>query len=130
MHSNMNNVAFFEIQASQPERLAAFYAAVFGWEFERDIDAPILYYRTKNLDSPIGAVLERPAKTPPNEFGTNAFTCSMQVISFAETEKKILENGGRTAMPKFAVPGKCWQGYFVDSDNNVFGIFEVDMNAA
>lgn len=29
-------------------------------------------------------------------------------------------------MPKFAIAGRCWQGYFVDLDNNVFGIFEVD----
>jgi len=33
-------------------------------------------------------------------------------------------------MAKFAVPGRCWQGYFLDTDNNVFGIFEVDGNAA
>ena len=25
-------------------------------------------------------------------------------------------------MPKFAVPGRCWQGYFLDPDHNVFGI--------
>jgi predicted enzyme related to lactoylglutathione lyase len=126
----MNNLAYFEIQASQPEKLVEFYTAVFDWEFERDIDAPILYYRTKNLTNPIGAILERPTLTPPNEYGTNAFTCSMQVFSFTETEKRITEHGGRVAMPKFAIPGKCWQGYFVDTDNNVFGIFEVDSAAA
>ena len=32
-------------------------------------------------------------------------------------------------MPKFAVPGKCWQGYFLDADHNTFGILEVDANA-
>ena len=68
-------------------------------------------------------------KTPPTEFGTNAFTCSIQVENFDETEKTIIENGGKIAMPKFAVPSRCWQGYFIDLDNNVFGIFEVDENA-
>jgi hypothetical protein len=33
------------------------------------------------------------------------------------------------ALPKFAVPGKCWQGYFIDLDGNTFGIFEVDEGA-
>lgn len=28
-----------------------------------------------------------------------------------------------------AVPGKCWQGYFLDADHNTFGILEVDANA-
>jgi predicted enzyme related to lactoylglutathione lyase len=51
------------------------------------------------------------------------------VGNFDEKEKIITENGGKIAMPKFAIPGKCWQGYFLDPDNNVFGIFEPDENA-
>lgn len=53
----------------------------------------------------------------------------MQVESFDETAEKILANAGRVAMEKFAVPGTCWQGYFLDTENNVFGIFEADENA-
>ncbi len=34
-----------------------------------------------------------------------------------------------TALGKFAVPGKCWQGYFLDPEGNTFGIFEPDENA-
>ncbi|MEY5048235.1 MAG: hypothetical protein RLZZ175_1594 [Bacteroidota bacterium] len=41
----------------------------------------------------------------------------------------ILKNGGRIALPKFAIPSRCWQGYFLDKDNNTFGIFEVDSKA-
>ena len=68
-------------------------------------------------------------KTPPLEFGTNAFTCSIQVERFNTTAQIITDHGGQVAMPKFAVAGRCWQGYFIDTDNNVFGIFEVDENA-
>ena len=64
-----------------------------------------------------------------NEFGTNAFTCSVMVENFDKTALDISKNGGQVALPKFAVPGKCWQGYFIDIDNNVFGIFEVDEKA-
>ena len=28
-------------------------------------------------------------------------------------------------MTKFEIPGICWQGYFLDADNNTFGILEV-----
>jgi predicted enzyme related to lactoylglutathione lyase len=66
---------------------------------------------------------------PPVGGGTNAFVCSVQVENFDKTSELILKNGGQIALPKFAIPSRCWQGYFVDLDNNPFGIFEVDENA-
>jgi uncharacterized protein len=33
------------------------------------------------------------------------------------------------AMEKFAVPGVCWQGYFIDPDGNTFGLFQPDPQA-
>lgn len=55
--------------------------------------------------------------------------CSMQVEDFDAAAEAIIEKGGLVTMPKFAVPGKCWQGYFVDSEKNVFGIYEPDEEA-
>lgn len=124
----MNTIAYFEIQASEPEKLIKFYKNIFGWNFVKEEWAPIEYYRIET-DGINGGLLKRPAKTPPQECGTNAFTCSIEVSSFDDIAKKILENGGKVALPKFAVPGRCWQGYFVDIDNNVFGIFQVDEGA-
>jgi len=63
------------------------------------------------------------------EFGTNAFVCTIQVENYDKTNELILSNGGQVALAKFAVPGRCWQGYFVDLDNNTLGIFEVDSSA-
>jgi hypothetical protein len=34
------------------------------------------------------------------------------------------------ALAKFAVPGVCWQGDFLDTEGNTFGIFQPDANAA
>ncbi|MGA8037534.1 MAG: hypothetical protein WA823_17935 [Candidatus Acidiferrales bacterium] len=62
--------------------------------------------------------------------GTNAFCCSIEVESFDATAAKILSADGIVALPKFAVPATCWQGYFLDTESNVFGIFEVDPNTA
>lgn len=124
----MNTIAYFEIQSSKPVREIEFYKNVFGWRFAKDTELSFEYYRIET-PSIHGAILERPAKVPPQEHGTNAFTCSIMVENFDETERLILENGGQTALPKFAIAGKCWQGYFMDEDNNVFGIFEVDEHA-
>lgn len=124
----MNTIAYFEIQSSSPEREIAFYHGVFGWEFSRDPHLPIEYHRitTKGMQ---GGLLKRPAPTPQAGSGTNAFTCSVMVNNFDAIAAKVMELGGSIAMPKFAVPGRCWQGYFMDPDNNVFGVFQPDLNA-
>jgi predicted enzyme related to lactoylglutathione lyase len=124
----MNTVGYFEIQSSEPARELKFYQNVFGWKFTREEFVPIEYYRieTKTIN---GGLLKRPATVPPTKAGTNAFVCSIQVENFDKTSELILENGGQVALPKFAIPGRCWQGYFIDADHNTFGIFEVDANA-
>ncbi|HTL81558.1 MAG TPA: VOC family protein [Bacteroidia bacterium] len=124
----MNSIVYYEIQSSDPKREIEFYKNVFGWKFIREEKIPIEYYRieTSGIN---GALLKRPVNVPPPECGTNAFCCSLEVESFDKTAEIILKNGGKVALPKFAVPGKCWQGYFLDADNNVFGVFEVDASA-
>ncbi|MES2430907.1 MAG: VOC family protein [Bacteroidota bacterium] len=124
----MNTIGYFEIQSSDPQREIQFYQSVFDWIFIKEDFVPIEYYRieTSNI---YGGLLKRPASIPPTQSGTNAFTCSIQVLNFDHTADLILKNGGQIALPKFAVPGRCWQGYFLDADNNTFGIFEVDEKA-
>ena len=124
----MNTIGYFEIQSSDPARDIKFYETVFGWKFIKEEFVPIEYYRIET-SSINGGLLKRPAKVPPPESGTNAFVCSVQVENFDKTNQLILQNGGQVALPKFAIPGRCWQGYFVDLDINTFGIFEVDENA-
>ncbi len=61
--------------------------------------------------------------------GRTRLSARLKWQSFDATAEKILQAGGMVAMEKFAVPGKCWQGYFVDPEGNTFGIFQVDENA-
>src|SRR5215213_8243124 len=119
----MNTIGYFEIQSSDPQREVEFYKNVFGWKFAREEFVPIEYYRIET-NSMNGGLLKRPAKAPPKESGTNAYVCSIQVENFDTTQELILQSGGQVALPKFAIPGRCWQGYFLDADNNTFGIFE------
>ena len=114
----MTALTYFEIQSSNPEREVKFYSEVFSWTFTKVEGLPIH-----------GGLLERPAKIPPTHCGTNAFTCSFEVADFDQTAEKILALGGQVAMEKFAIPNKCWQGYFLDADNNTFGLVQVDPSA-
>jgi uncharacterized protein len=130
----MNRLVHFEIQADDPERAAQFYRDVFGWTIEK-WDGPMEYWNvmTAEKDSTEpginGGLLKRPAKTPPNECGTNAYVCTMNVENFDDIAKKIEAAGGKVAMPKFALPGMAWQGYFIDTEGNTFGIHQPDPNA-
>ena len=124
----MNSVVYFEIQANDPQKSIEFYTNVFRWNFIKQDGLPIEYYRieTSGIE---GGMFKRPADTPSLNCGTNAFTCTMEVENFDRIAEKIIQNGGQIAMPKFAIPGRCWQGYFLDSDHNVFGIFQIDHSA-
>lgn len=124
----MNTVNYFEIQSSDPARDIQFYEAAFGWKFIKEAFVPIEYYRieTNGIN---GGLLKRPAEVPPMGSGTNAYVCSIEVDDFDKTSDLILQHGGIVAMAKFAIPGRCWQGYFLDPDHNTFGLFQADDNA-
>jgi predicted enzyme related to lactoylglutathione lyase len=119
---------YFEIQADDPKRAANFYSQVFGWKFSEVPGLPVPYWTIETGGSR-GGLLKRPAPRPPAQTGTNAFVCSLEVENFDATAKEIEKVGGTVALPKFAVPGTCWQGYFVDTEGNTFGIFQVDASA-
>lgn len=125
----MNAIAYFEIQSADPPALAAFYRELFGWRFTKDDGIPIPYWRIET-DGIRGGLLQRPAQTPPQECGTNAYVCSVEVADIDAVIDKMDSLGGQVALPKFAVPGVCWHAYFVDPDGNTFGIFQVDESAS
>lgn len=124
----MNGHIYFEIQVDDIQRATGLYQGVFGWKFEQAHGLPVEYWRIETGGAR-GGLLKRPAPPPPPQSGTNAFVCSIEVENFDETARKITSLGGQIALPKFAVPGVCWQGYFVDTEGNTFGIFEVDEKA-
>jgi hypothetical protein len=121
----MNAPNYFEIQADDTGRAVGFYRTIFGWTCTKAEGIPMEYWRIET-EGPRGGLLKRPAKMPPPEHGTNAFVCSMEVVNFDATAAKIVGAGGLVALPKFAVPGVCWQGYFIDTEGNTFGIFQPD----
>ena len=63
------------------------------------------------------------------DLGDNEFHLAFTVDDFDAAAEKILALNGKIAMEKFAIPSKCWQGYFTDADNNTFGLVQIDENA-
>ncbi len=129
----MNRVVHFEIQADDPERAMKFYKDVFSWDFQQWGEQKYWMVMTAEKDSKEvginGGLLPRPAKAATKEQGTNAYVCTMLVENFDKMAKKIIAAGGIVAMPKYALPGMAWQGYFIDTEGNTFGIHQPDKNA-
>jgi predicted enzyme related to lactoylglutathione lyase len=128
----MNRIVHFEIQAEKPERAMKFYKDIFGWEFPVWMDKywGVMTAPKESKEPGInGGLLPRPCPPPESGHGSNAFVCTVQVADFDETAKKIEKAGGKVAMPKYALPGMAWQGYFLDTEGNTFGVHQADENA-
>lgn len=137
----MSRVVHFEIQADDLERAKSFYTDVFGWSFEDYSEytgSPYWGIVTGPEEEPgiNGGLLPRPAPTPRAPGapaagqGTNGFVCTIGIADYDETEGRVLAAGGRVALPKTALPGMAWQGYYLDTEGNTFGIHQPDPEAA
>jgi predicted enzyme related to lactoylglutathione lyase len=125
----------FEIQCDDLDRARRFYEAVFGWEFQdwgHVTGSPYYGVITGPEGEPgiNGGLQLRPAASPDAGHGSNAAVLTMGVEDFDATARRIEDAGGRVALPKTALTGMAWQGYFVDTEGNTFGIHQPDPDAA
>jgi hypothetical protein len=130
-----NRVVHFEIHAADPQRAQAFYRAVFGWDFPLWMEQPPYWGVMTSAggadDGPgiNGGLMARRGGPPAEGAPVNGYVCTVQVDSFDETSAKIVDAGGTVAVPKHAIAGMAWQGYFKDTEGNIFGVHEADANA-
>ncbi len=132
----MNRIVHFEIHADDVERAAKFYRGIFNWEIGKWAGGNMDYWfvMTAPKDSKEhginGGLIKRPNPLTDKLCGANAFVCTIAVDDYEKYAEKILSAGGRVAMPKFAIPGMAWQGYFIDTEGNTFGLHQADVKAA
>ncbi len=132
-----NRPVHFEIHAENPERAAAFYAAVFGWEVKK-WDMPGMEYwavmtgkaeegdKWPGID---GGLLLRQGSAPVEGQAVNGYVCTMTVEHIDAAITKILAANGTEAAPKNPIPGMGWLAYFKDTEGNIFGVMQEDPSA-
>jgi uncharacterized protein len=130
----MGRLVHFEIHVDDMERAKKFYGEVFGWTFEDYSEyAGMPYFGAVTGDDQQmginGALMQRKSAPPELNQALNGFACTMGVEDYDSTEAKILNLGGKVALPKYALPGMAWQGYYMDTEGNIFGVHQPDQNA-
>jgi uncharacterized protein len=119
-----NRPSHFEIPVDDADRAEAFYAAVFGWTFQRYPGAPQYYGMTTTGDKDPGingALFQR---------GEDAeTTLTMDVDSIEDTISKIEGEGGQVVLGKTPIPGMGWFATCRDTEGNKFGLFTNDPSA-
>lgn len=124
----------FEIHADDVKRAVEFYREALGWSFEDWSEfAGTPYFGATTGDEPMGingAIMQRMGAGGGPGAAVNGAVLTVGVDDYDAAEAKILAAGGTTAMPKTALPGMAWQGYFLDTEGNVFGVHQPDENAA
>ncbi|MCA0987409.1 VOC family protein [Guptibacillus algicola] len=130
----MGRVIHFEVHVDDMERAKKFYGEVFGWKFEDWSDfAGMPYFGAVTGDADDmginGALMQRQSAPPEVNAAINGFACTMGTEDLDATESRILSNGGKVAMEKYALPGMAWQAYYFDTEGNIFGLHEPDENA-
>ncbi|QFT87741.1 Glyoxalase-like domain protein [Bacillus sp. THAF10] len=130
----MGRLVHFEVHVDDMDRAKQFYGEVFGWKFEdwsEFAGTPYFGAVTGDESQPgvNGALMQRRGPRPESGQPMNGYSCTMQVEDYDATEKRILELGGVVALPKHALPGMAWQGYYLDTEGNVIGVHQPDENA-
>ena len=130
----MSRVVHFEIHAADVPRAIAFYTSVFGWTVDDwSAYAGLPYFGvTTGTDEPgiNGAIMQRRGPNPEAGGPVAGAVLTVGVADFDATAAAIEAAGGVLALPKAALPGMAWQGYFLDTENNVFGVHQPDPQAA
>lgn len=130
----MGRLIHFEIHVEDMERAKKFYGEVFGWKFEDWSDyAGMPYFGAVTGDDNEmginGALVKRQGASLQPDQAVNGYACTIGVEDYDSAEAKILSLGGKPALPKYALPGMAWQGYYLDTEGNIFGIHQPDQNA-
>jgi predicted enzyme related to lactoylglutathione lyase len=109
-------VVHFEIRGKDPQRLAEFYRALFGWSIEdaNPMGIMTILHGIGGPEEGVGGHI-RGAEAP----GISIF---VQVVDLDETLRKAVEMGGRAVMQPFDVPGGPTVAQMADPEGNLVGL--------
>ena len=122
----MPTIVHFDIAADDLKRAKKFYEDMFNWKIEAPPGFSEYHLiETKDLDGKEGiggglAKREGPGQNTTNYIG---------VSSIDEYAAKVESLGGRIVQAKIAVPGWGYMAVCLDTENNLFGLWEDDADA-
>jgi uncharacterized protein len=121
----MARLVHFEIPADDMERAKTFYPELFGWKIApSEVSSEYWMVSTDEGEGAVGGGMMK--RRDPAQPVVNY----IDVPSVEDGMKKVGELGGSVIVSKMPVPG---MGYFAvckDTENNVFGLWETDPEAA
>jgi uncharacterized protein len=121
----MPTVQHFEIAADNIQRAQEFYKKVFGWNMQRmpnPVHSELDYWMFETTDNKgnnglTGGMMQR--QSPQH-----SITNYISIPSIDEYSSIIEQSGGKVIIPKTKVPQMGYIAICLDSENNMFGLFE------
>lgn len=123
----MPAIAHFDLPADDIDRAKEFYTELFDWKFEKVL-GPMDYYfiETESLDGEKGVGGGMGLRGSPEQRITNF----IEVASVEDYCTRVEKLGGTVLQPKMPVPDWGYLAVCMDTEENTFGLWEVDENAA
>ena len=126
----MPRVVHFDIHADDPQRAMRFYTELFDWQFPEYMPG---YWGviTGEEGTPgiSGGLMPRRGDAPSLGQPVSSFVCVVDVPSIDDYSARALAAGATVALPKQSIAGVGYSAYFIDTEGNIFGMFE-DTSAA
>lgn len=123
----MPTIVHFDISADDINRARKFYENAFGWKISVMEGFPDYYeIATTDLQGKEGIGGGITKRQQPLQTGITEF---IGVPSIDETIAGVTRFGGKLLQSKQAIPGYGYLALCIDTENNVFGLFEDDKNA-
>jgi len=116
-------IVHFEIPADDINRAQRFYNELLGWRITRDPSSEYYLIQTGEEGDLGGGLMKRmhPQQSPVNY---------IQVESVEEYTKKAITLGEQVIVPKMAVPTIGYFAQCLDTEGNVFALWEEDFSAS
>lgn len=116
----MPTIVHFEIPANDMERAKNFYTEIFDWKIESFPGGEYMLVHTGPEGQGIGGGIMK--RQHPEQKIMNY----IDVPSVDDFSARVEKLGGRLLMPKMAVPGMGYFAVCMDTEGNVFGLWECD----
>jgi len=122
----MPTIVHFEIPTDDLKRAKEFYTDLFGWKIEK-YPGPMDYWMIATTDEKGQKAVD--GGMMPRQNPQQPITNYIDVPSIDEYCVKVGNLGGKVVLPKTAVPEMGYFAVCLDTENNIFALWETDEKA-